>query len=150
MLKWLPLLLATASCATNRGIPLDQLLERSLFKKEIVVANSDEAKLVLNNQLRFWKEIFTQSIDPYYHSPKWPNHCLESNQIGALRESAMGLTVVSRFWLNSAGEVGFCSDSYRAMEAQVIMHYCPKTSIVHVLKIPQSKSLDLSRGVECP
>ncbi len=138
------------SCSSDNGMTLSKALDLSIHKKEISVSDSTEGEAVLNNQLRLWKELFTQSIDPYYHSPKWPNHCLESNRIGTPTKTANGITVISSFWLNTAGEVGFCSDSPKAIHAQVVMLYCKNESKVYFLKIPQDKELDLSKGIECP
>ncbi len=127
------LLLLAAACAGTSGSRDRALVYLADSKvKEIPVSSPEQGKMVIENQVRFLKLLFTQSRDPYYGRPKWSEKCLAENRVGELTDKQGVLESVSELYLDRDSNPGVCSGTKYTRR----LIYCPSGKFVYSLTTP--------------
>lgn len=109
--------------------------------KYIPVQSPEEARMVIENDVRFLKRLFTQSRDPYYGRPKWSESCLADNRIGELVIEEGGfLQAASEIFIDYNANPGVCK-GFKVIKRLV---YCPGDKSVLHLRTPVAHNKPLT------
>jgi hypothetical protein len=148
----LPVFFVLAGCAgREKGRTAADIMAVEQAKvRKIQVANRDEARKVMSNHLNFLKLQFEQSYDPYYGKPRWPEGCLQVNQVGDIIDSVKSLQSLSNLLLDRNGHAGHCLETESIKKSHLIYLWCESSTELIELKIPIEAVEDLSLPILCP
>lgn len=132
MNKWL--LLFLLGCASTKKPALPQGHDYAI--KSLGPQGLIESRKFLTNRRNYLLALFEQSYDPYYGTPRWTSNCLLENQIGKILETSKGIFMVSRLYLNSTFELGFCSSMVHATGHYVVYYQCESDQYLTELRVP--------------
>jgi len=126
--------------------------ENSLKIRVVKIPAKDaaQARLVIANRHQYLKDFFTQSIDPYFGTPRWTEECLQRNRIGKVEAHGNQISLTSSLTFDSRFNFGSCGQSARP--GLQIYIYCENAASVIEANIvnenPSSRTLDGLR-LEC-
>lgn len=144
-----------ASCATkgrdrvslnlpDSESPKELSLNESGFEqiqyRTLKVTSEMEGRALVENKRSFLLDLFKQSEDPYFGTPRWSTECLKRNQIGKLESRGREISFSAQVTVDKRWNVGDCTDGGR--DALLQVKYCGKQSQAVVIFITGSKAVE--------
>jgi hypothetical protein len=123
----------------------EKLTSSSQIRK-ISVNTAREARMVVDNQVRFLELLFEQSRDPYYGQLKWSETCLLENQVGQQESRGQAYLSISKLYFDEKGNPGVCFGNRMIY----VWLYCSDDQFVQEIRIPIHRENQLNEILWCP
>jgi hypothetical protein len=130
------------SCAGVAPLRSDSLPSRLAGREQKLhqhpIVSKSEVAQILQRRRQNLKEVFTQSFDPYYNTPRWDEVCLQENKIHDIVTIDGHSFFSAALFLNQSGEAGFCpnDDSYlQPLKHHVVYYHCAGDGFVTRLQV---------------